>query len=108
MQLWKLADLALPLIIILTLQVVLCYLFCVFITFRLCGKNYDAAIIATGHSGFGLGAVPVSMATMTAVCSSYHYSKIAFFVVPLIGGFISNISNALIITLFLNIAQGMA
>lgn len=108
MQLWKLADLALPLIIILTLQVMLCYLFCVFITFRLCGKNYDAAIIATGHSGFGLGAVPVSMATMTAVCSSYHYSKIAFFVVPLIGGFISNISNALIITLFLNIAQGMA
>ncbi|MFC0308866.1 sodium/glutamate symporter [Gallibacterium trehalosifermentans] len=107
MQLWKLADLALPLIIILTLQVVLCYLFCVFITFRLCGKNYDSAIIATGHSGFGLGAVPVSMATMTAVCSRYHYSKLAFFVVPLIGGFISNISNALIITLFLNIAQGM-
>lgn len=107
MQLWKLADLALPLIIILTLQVALCYLFCIFITFRFCGKNYDAAIIATGHSGFGLGAVPVSMATMTAVCSRYQYSKLAFFVVPLIGGFISNISNALIITLFLNIAQGM-
>ncbi|OBX05606.1 sodium:glutamate symporter [Gallibacterium genomosp. 3] len=107
MQLWKLTDLAFPLIIILTLQVLLCYFFCIFITFRFCGKNYDAAIIATGHSGFGLGAVPVSMATMTAVCSHYHYSKLAFFVVPLIGGFISNISNALIITLFLNIAQGM-
>ncbi|WP_410686422.1 sodium/glutamate symporter [Avibacterium paragallinarum] len=104
MQLWKLADLALPLLAILLLQVLLCYLFCVFITFRLCGKNYDAAIIATGHSGFGLGAVPVSMTTMTAVCNRYHYSQIAFFVVPLIGGFISNISNALIITFFLNIA----
>ncbi|MFU2058373.1 sodium/glutamate symporter [Avibacterium volantium] len=104
MQLWKLADLAIPLIIILVLQVLLCYVFCVFITFRLCGKNYDSAVIATGHSGFGLGAVPVSMATMTAVCARYRYSKIAFFVVPLIGGFISNISNALIITFFLNIA----
>lgn len=107
MQLWKLADLALPLIVILTLQVVLCYLFCVYITFNLCGKNYDAAVIATGHSGFGLGAVPVSMATMTTVCNQYRYSKLAFFVVPLIGGFISNLSNALIITTFLNIAKGI-
>ncbi|OBX06548.1 sodium:glutamate symporter [Gallibacterium salpingitidis] len=105
MQLWKLIDLAVPLLIILALQVLLCYLFCIWITFRLCGKNFDSAIIATGHSGFGLGAVPVSMATMTAVCSKYGYSKLAFFVVPLIGGFISNISNALIITFFLNFAQ---
>ncbi|CZE48608.1 sodium/glutamate symporter [Campylobacter geochelonis] len=107
MKLWQLADLALPLITILALQLVLIYLFCVYITFRACGKNYDAAIISVGHSGFGLGAVPVSMATMSAVCSQYHYSRIAFFVVPLIGGFISNITNAVIITAFLNVAKGM-
>ena len=107
MKLWQLAELALPLITILVLQLILIYFFCTVITYRLCGKNYDAAIIATGHSGFGLGAVPVSMATMTAVCNEYHYSKLAFFVVPLIGGFISNLTNATIITTFLNIAQGM-
>lgn len=107
MKLWQLAELALPLITILALQLVLIYFFCTVITFRACGKNYDAAIIATGHSGFGLGAVPVSMATMTAVCDEYHYSKLAFFVVPLIGGFISNLTNAAIITAFLNVAQGM-
>lgn len=105
MKIWQLYSLAIPLITILMLQVVLCYLFCVFITFRACGKNYDAAIISVGHSGFGLGAVPVSMATMDAVCSKYGYSKIAFFVVPLIGGFISNITNASIITIFMNIAK---
>lgn len=107
MKLYELADLALPLIVILVLQLVLMYLFAVFITFRACGKNYDGAIIAVGHTGFGLGAVPVSMATMNSVCSSYHYSKIAFFIVPLVGGFVSNITNALIITIFLNIAKNM-
>ncbi|MBQ8599151.1 MAG: sodium/glutamate symporter [Oscillospiraceae bacterium] len=107
MKLWQLIDLALPLITILALQLVLIYLFVRFVTFNLCGRNYDAAIIAVGHTGFGLGAVPVSMATMTSVCEQYYYSKIAFFVVPLIGGFISNLTNAVAITTFMNIAHGM-
>lgn len=107
MKLWQLIDLALPLITILALQLVLIYLFVRFLTFNLCGRNYDAAIIAVGHTGFGLGAVPVSMATMTSVCEQYRYSKLAFFVVPLIGGFISNLTNAVVITAFLNIARGM-
>lgn len=107
MKLWQLIDLALPLITILALQLVLIYLFVRFVTFNLCGRNYDAAIIAVGHTGFGLGAVPVSMATMTSVCEQYYYSKLAFFVVPLIGGFISNLTNAVAITTFMNIAHGM-
>ena len=107
MKLWQLIDLALPLITILVLQLVMIYLFVRFITFNACGRDYDAAVIAVGHTGFGLGAVPVSMATMTAVCEEYYYSKVAFFVVPLIGGFISNITNAAAITWFLNIAAGM-
>ena len=101
MKLWQLSQLALPLITILLLQLVLIYLFCTQITFRLCGKDYDAAVMAVGHSGFGLGAVPVSMATMTSVCSEYGYSQLAFFVVPVIGGFLSNITNSLIISGFM-------
>ena len=107
MKLWQLIDLALPLVTILMIQLVIIYLFTRFITFNLCGHDYDAAIIAVGHTGFGLGAVPVSMATMTSVCEQYHYSKLAFFVVPLIGGFISNLTNAVAITAFLNIAHGL-
>ena len=107
MKLWQLIDLALPLIVILFLQLLMIYLFVTQITFRACGKNYDAAVIAVGHTGFGLGAVPVSMATMSSVCEQYYYSKLAYFVVPLIGGFISNITNAIAITTFLNMAQGM-
>ena len=107
MKLWQLIDLALPLITILLLQLVLIFLFVRFITFNACGRDYDAAIIAVGHTGFGLGAVPVSMATMSSVCEEYRYSKLAYFVVPLIGGFISNLTNAIAITTFMNIAAGM-
>lgn len=107
MKLWQLIDLALPLITILLLQLVLIYLFVRFITFNTCGRNYDAAVIAVGHTGFGLGAVPVSMATMSSVCEEYKYSRLAFFVVPLIGGFISNLTNAVAITTFINIAKSM-
>ena len=107
MKLWQLISLALPLLTILGLQLILMYLFARYLTFPLCGKNYDAAIISVGHVGFGLGAVPVSMATMGSVCEQYYYSKIAYFVVPLIGGFLSNITNAIAITVFMNIAKGL-
>ncbi len=30
-------------------------LYAVFVTYRMMGKNYDAAVLAAGHCGFGLG-----------------------------------------------------
>ena len=103
MKLWELTGLAGPLIILLFAQVVLIFLFTVFITYTLMGKDYDAAVMTSGHIGFGLGAVPVSMANMNAVCGKYRYSEIAFFVVPIVGGMFSNFTNAAIITTFLNL-----
>ena len=105
MKLWQLSGLGLALVVLLIAQVILIVIFCYFLTFKLLGKNYDAAVMAVGHMGFGLGAVPVSMTTMQAVCKKYRYSKLAFFVVPVIGGFISNLTNAVIITQFLNYAK---
>lgn len=107
MKLWQLSGLGFALIVLLFVQVIFIIFFCYFLTFNLLGRNYDAAVMAVGHTGFGLGAVPVSMTTMQTVCKKYRYSKLAFFVVPVIGGFISNISNAIIITKFLNIAKAM-
>lgn len=105
MKLWQLSGLGLALIALLIAQVILIIIFCYFLTFKLLGKNYDAAVMAVGHIGFGLGAVPVAMTTMQAVCKKYRYSKLAFFVVPVIGGFISNLTNAVIITKFLDFAK---
>ncbi len=107
MKLWQLSGLGLALVVLLIAQLILIVTFCYFLTFRLLGKNYDAAVMAVGHMGFGLGAVPVSMTTMQTVCKKYRYSKLAFFVVPVIGGFISNLTNAVIITKFLDLAKDL-
>jgi ESS family glutamate:Na+ symporter len=90
MKLWQLAGLGFSLIILLVAQIIFILLFTYFITFRALGKNYDAAVMAVGHLGFGTGAVPVSMTTMKTVCDKYRFSQIAFFVVPVIGGFLEN------------------
>ena len=107
MQLWQLAGLGGQLMVLLLAQVVFILIFAYFLTFMLLGKNYDAAVMAVGHIGFGLGAVPVSMTTMSTVCQKYRMSRLAFFVVPVIGGFISNLSNAVIISGFINYCIGL-
>lgn len=102
MKLWELTSLAIPLIILLFAQVLLIYIFVNLLTYTLMGKDYDAAVMTAGHIGFGMGAVPVSMANMKAVCEKYEYSKMAFIIVPVVGGMFSNFTNAAIITGFLN------
>ncbi len=101
LQLWTLIDLALPILLLLTAQVILVVLFAIFIVFRALGKNYDAAIMASGYAGLALGATPTAIANMTAVTKQYGASPQAFIVVPLIGAFFIDISNAFIIQAFL-------
>lgn len=102
LQLWQLKETAGPLLIILIAQTLLMILFTYFITFKLMGKNYDAAVISAGHCGFGMGATPNGMANMDAVTSKYGPSPKAFFILPVVGAFLVDFSNSLIITLFVN------
>lgn len=97
LNLWQLLALALPLIVILVSQAVLMILYAVFVTFRFCGKDYDAAVLAAGHCGFGLGATPTAMVNMQAVTSHYGPSHMAFIIVPLCGAFFIDIINAIVI-----------
>lgn len=101
LNLWQLLNLALPLMVILISQAVLMILYAVFITFRFCGKDYDAAVLAAGHCGFGLGATPTAMVNMQAVTSHYGPSHMAFIIVPLCGAFFIDIVNAIVIKLSL-------
>ena len=103
LKLWQLADLALPMLILLASQVVLMALFSIFVTFPAMGKNFDAAVITSGQCGFGLGAVPTAMANMQTIQEKYGPSPKAFFIVPLVGSLFINPVNTLIITAFLNI-----
>ncbi|WP_019029800.1 sodium/glutamate symporter [Colwellia piezophila] len=101
LQLWTLIDLAMPILLLLAAQVIMVLFFTIFVVFRALGKNYDAAIMASGYAGLALGATPTAIANMTAVTKKYGASPQAFIVVPLIGAFFIDISNAFIIQLFL-------
>lgn len=103
MKLWQLADLALPLIVILLVQTFLMGIFAYFITFNIMGKDYDAAVIACGHCGFGMGATPNAMANMESFTKANGPSIKAFFVIPLVGSLFIDFFNAFIITTFMNI-----
>lgn len=97
LNLWQLFALALPLVVILGAQAVLMVAYAIFITFRFCGKDYDAAVLTSGHCGFGLGATPTAMVNMQAVTSHYGPSHMAFVIVPLVGAFFIDLINALVI-----------
>ena len=101
LKLWDLASLALPIFIILAVQTIVMALFAIFVTFRIMGSNYDAAVLAAGHCGFGLGATPTAIANMQAVTQRFGPSQIAFLVVPMVGAFFIDIINVIVIKLFL-------
>lgn len=103
-KLWELAELAVPMLILLVGQTVLMWLFANFVTFRVMGRDYDAAVLTAGHCGFGMGATPNGMANMDSVVTKFKESKLAFFILPIIGGMFIDFANIVNILVFLNIA----
>jgi ESS family glutamate:Na+ symporter len=102
LKLWELLDLALPMLAILSVQVAMMAAFALFVTFRVMGRDYDAAVMAGGHCGFGLGATPNAVANMTALTERFGPAPRAFLVLPMVGAFFIDFTNALVITAYLN------
>ena len=103
LKLWELAALAVPLVTILLVQTVIMGLFSYFVTFKIMGGDYDAAVISCGQCGFGMGATPNAMANMETFTGANGPSDKAFFVVPLVGSLFIDFFNAFIITSFIHI-----
>ncbi|MBW7981027.1 sodium/glutamate symporter [Enterobacillus tribolii] len=101
LKLWELASLALPMLAILVVQTLVMATYAIFVTYRVMGKNYDAAVLAAGHCGFGLGATPTAIANMQAITERFGPSHLAFLVVPMVGAFFIDIVNAIVIKLYL-------
>ena len=101
LRLGDLASLALPLFVILVVQAIAMAAYAIVVTFRVMGRNYDAAVLAAGHCGFGLGATPTAIANMQAITEQFGPSHLAFLVVPMVGAFFIDIANAIVIKLFL-------
>ena len=100
LKLWELTDLAGPVLMILLVQTAVMVAYAYFVTFRIMGKDYDAAVLAAGHSGFGMGATPTAIANMQAVTDRYLPSPKAFLIVPMVGAFFVDIVNATVLQIF--------
>lgn len=101
LRLWELSELALPLMMLLLAQVVLMYLFPRFIAFPVLGKDYDAAVSTSGLIGFSMGSTANAMANLDSICDKFGYSRVAYFIVPVVGAFFIDFINVLMITGFL-------
>ncbi|HBQ30075.1 MAG TPA: sodium/glutamate symporter [Mitsuokella multacida] len=103
LKLWQLSDLAIPLMAMLLSQVLFIALFVKFLLFRVMGRNYEAAVMAAGTCGFGLGATPNAIANMSVMVERFGPAPTAFFVIPLIGALIVDFVNSSIVTVLLNL-----
>jgi ESS family glutamate:Na+ symporter len=102
LKLWELAGLALPLLVILVAQVVLVMVFALTVSFRVMGKDYESAVMASGFIGFVLGTTANAVANMRALVARFGAAPRAFLIVPLVGAFFIDFTNAIIITFFVN------
>lgn len=100
LKLWELAGLALPILIILIVQVSVMIAYAIFVTYRFMGKDYDAIVLSAGHCGFGLGATPTAVANMQSVTDRYGSSQKAFLIIPMVGAFFIDIMNSFALKIF--------
>ncbi len=105
LKLWQLVNLALPLVTILAAQVVIVVAFALTICYWVMGRDYDSAVMASGFVGFVLGTTANAMANMKTLVVEYGAAPRAFLIVPLVGAFFVDFTNALVITFFLNWLQ---
>jgi len=105
LRLWELMDLAGPMVAILMVQLVMMAAFAYWVTFRVMGRDFDAAVMAGGHCGFGMGATPNAVANMEALSERYGPAPRAFLVLPLVGAFFIDFTNAVILTAFINFVR---
>jgi ESS family glutamate:Na+ symporter len=103
LKLWELVDLAGPILAILLAQTVVMLAYVAFVTFRVMGGTYDAALLATGHLGFAMGSTATAMVNVQAVAERYGHSTLAFLLIPVMGAFLIDVANALVIQGFLQL-----
>lgn len=92
-KLWHLINLALPMLLLLLSQCIMMYIYGIFVSYRLMGKNYDSAVMVAGLTGFAMGSTSNAMTNMNSVTEKYVYSRTAFFIVPIVGSLFIDFIN---------------
>ena len=107
LDLMQLKAVAGSMLIVLFIQTILMALFAYFVCYYVMkwatGSGYDAAVLAGGMCGFGMGATYNALANMDSITEKYGPSPRAYFILPMVGAFAIDIINVLIITGFAQI-----
>jgi len=101
LNLATLGGTALPLLVVVTVQVALTWILLRYAVFPALGRTYDAAVITAGYLGLVLGATPTAIAIMTAITKTHGGSPRSFLVLPLVGAFFVDIANAMVLQGFI-------
>lgn len=103
MNIWELLDLAVPMLMILSVQVIFTVAVTYFLVFRLLGSDFHAAAMCAGLIGHGLGATPNAVANLNGVADKYGRSNLAFLIVPIVGGFLQDVFAVPLMVYFVNL-----
>lgn len=98
LKLHELVNLALPLTIALLCQTVLTVLFAWLILFLCFGRHFTAVMLTVGGIGFSMGATANGLANMQAISEKYGQCPQAWLIVSIVGAFLIDLINALLIT----------
>jgi ESS family glutamate:Na+ symporter len=105
LRLWELINLAVPVLTILIAQLALMALLCWSFLYRVMGRDYEAAVMSTGYSGFMLGTTANAMGCMQEIVKKHGPAPAAFLAVSLVGAFLIDFCNALVVTQTLNLLR---
>jgi ESS family glutamate:Na+ symporter len=105
LRLWELVNLAAPVFLILMGQVALTIALCWFVIFRLMGRDHEAAVMSGGYCGFMLGTTANALACMNEIVRKSGPAPRAFFVVSIVGAFLIDFINAILINLSINLLK---
>lgn len=100
MRVLDLATLAGPLMLIVIVNAAATAAFAYFVTSRVMGGDYDAAVISGGQVAAGLATTAVGMSVMQTLTERHGPSPMAFLLVPIVGAFFADIANALVLQAF--------
>ena len=103
MQLWTLAGVAGPLLVIVAVQTAVAAGYILLVVFPTLGRDYQAAVLSGGFTGLSLGSTPTAIASMSAITRHYGPAPNAFVILPLVSAFFVSLVNMAAITLFLRL-----
>jgi ESS family glutamate:Na+ symporter len=104
-DLLSLKDLALPFFVNLVAQSLMLALLILWPIYGLLGRDYEAAVTGGGFFGFMMGTTANAMAILRSLVEKYAPAPQSFLAVPMVGTFLIDFANALIITTFLNVMR---